>query len=130
MDDSVPAAVRDWAQIWRSAEKVVYSRTLGPAPSARTQVERTFDPQAVRRLKETASGDLTVGGAELAAQAIAAGLVDEVQLFVVPVVVGEGKPWLPKGMRFNLELLGTHRFACGVVFLTYRPDGQTGTSSP
>ncbi len=69
-----------------------------------------------------------MGGAELAAQAIAAGLVDEVQLFVVPVVIGDGKPWLPKGTRFGLELLGTHRFACGGVFLTYRADGQTGTS--
>jgi dihydrofolate reductase len=125
LDESVPRAVRDWGQIWRSAEKVVYSRTLEATSSARTRVERSFEPDAVRRLKATVSHDLTVGGAELAAQAIGAGLVDELQLFVVPIIVGGGKGWLPDNLRLNLELLGSSRFASGVVFLRYgpRPDG-------
>jgi dihydrofolate reductase len=122
VDDSVLAAVRDWTRIWRGAEKVVYSRTLEAPSSARTRIERSFDPDAVRRLKATTSHDLTVGGADLAAQAIRAGVVDELQLFVVPIVVGGGKGWLPSSLRLNLELLDISRFASGVVFLRYRPE--------
>ena len=110
-------------RIWRGAEKVVYSRTLEAPSTARTRVEPSFDPEAVRRLKATTSHDLTIGGADLAGQALGAGLVDELQLFVVPVVIGGGKGWLPKNVHLQLELLGSSRFANGVVFLRYRPVG-------
>src|SRR5690242_13413273 len=95
LDASQSAAERDFTEIWRSAEKIVYSRTLAAVSSARTRVEGAFEAAAVRGLKETSGGDLSVGGAELAGQALAADLVDELQLFVVPVVVGGGKSWLP-----------------------------------
>ncbi len=121
VDDSVPAATRDWARIWQAADKVVYSRTLEAPSDARARVERDFDPDAVRRLKATVSRDLTVGGADLAGQAIRAGLVDELQVFVVPVVLGGGKGWLPKDVRLDLELQGSSPFTSGVVFLRYRP---------
>ncbi len=111
---------QDFSEIWQKADKIVYSRTLLAAPSARTRIEGTFEPEAVRRLKASAGPDLTIGGAELAGQAMAAGLVDELHQFVVPVVVGGGKPWLPNGVRLDLELLGMHRFACGVAYARYR----------
>ncbi len=119
VDETVPPCVRDFGEIWRRAEKVVFSRTLDTAPSARTRIERTFDPEEVRRLKTVDSRDLTVGGAELAGQAIAAGLIDEFQVLVVPVVVGGGKAWLPRGPRLDLELLESRTFSGGVVFLRY-----------
>ena len=106
-----------YAEIWRGADKIVYSRTLGSVASARTRIEREFDPDAVRRLKE--HGDVSVGGPALAAEAIRAGLVDEYQLFLVPVVVGRGKRALP-GFRLDLELLEERRFDSGVVYLRYR----------
>jgi dihydrofolate reductase len=112
---------RDFTEIWRSAEKIVYSRTVDTVSSARTRVERAFDAAAVRELKEKDGGDLSVGGAELAGQALAADLVDELQLFVVPVVVGGGKSWLPADVWVDLELLETRSFAGGVAFLRYRP---------
>ena len=116
-----PAFVRDFAEIWQAADKIVYSRTLPAASGARTRIERDFDPEAVRRLKATAARDLTVGGPELAAQAIEAGLVDEYHLFLVPVVVGGGKRSLPDdGARVNLELLDERRFRSGTVYLRYR----------
>jgi dihydrofolate reductase len=114
-----PAVIRDWAGIWRGAEKIVYSRTLREPAGANTRIEPTFDPDQIRELKRAASRDLTVGGPELAAQAIAAGLVDELQLFLAPVVVGGGKPALPAGVRVALELLDERRFAGGVVYLRY-----------
>ncbi|HEV2372998.1 MAG TPA: dihydrofolate reductase family protein [Streptosporangiaceae bacterium] len=117
----LPAAVQDFTRIWQAADKVVFSTTLASATSARTRVERTFDPATVRQLKQAADRDVTVGGADLARQALAAGLVDEVQLFLVPVSVGGGKPALPAGVRLDLELLDTHRFAGGTVYLRYRP---------
>ena len=112
--------MRDYAEIWRAADKIVYSRTLQTASSARTRIEREFDPEAVRQLKETADRDLAVGGPELAAQAIAAGLVDEFHLFLVPVVVGGGKRALPDDVRVNLELLDERRFRNGTFYLRYR----------
>ena len=112
-------ATADFAPIWRAAEKVVYSRTLATASSARTRIERAFVPEAVRQLKDRAGRDLSVGGPELAAEALRAGLVDECQLFLVPVVVGGGKPSLPGDVRLELELLDERRFAGGVVFLRY-----------
>jgi dihydrofolate reductase len=115
-----PAAFRDYADVWRAADKVVYSRTLAAPASARTRVERSFGPAAVRALKAAADADLSIGGAELAGQALAAGLVDEVHLFLNPVVVGGGKRALPDGVRADLALLAERRFAGGVVHLHYR----------
>ena len=110
----------DYAQVWQAADKVVYSTTLDSVSSARTRIERSFDPEAVRELKASASRDISVGGPELAAHAIRAGLVDELHLFVNPVVVGGGKPALPSGVRVDLELVDEHRFGGGVVHLGYR----------
>jgi dihydrofolate reductase len=109
-----------YAEIWRAAEKVVYSRTLETVSSTRTRIEPEFDVEAVRRRKEAAGSDLAVGGAELAGQALREGLVDECHLFLCPVVVGGGKRALPDGVRARLELLDEHRFAGGVVHLHHR----------
>ncbi|HET6500812.1 MAG TPA: dihydrofolate reductase family protein [Amycolatopsis sp.] len=114
-----PAVARDFARIWRAAEKIVYSRTLKTVSSARTRIERAFDPTLIRKLKESSARDVTVGGAELAGQAIAAGLVDECHLFLGPIVVGGGKRALPDDVRVQLELLDEHRFRSGVVHLHY-----------
>ena len=119
-DDDQSAAVKDYAQIWRAAEKVVFSRSLDAVSSARTRIERSFDPEAIRQLKETSASDITVGGPELAAQAIGAGLVDECHLFLNPIVVGGGKRGLPNDLRLQLELLDEQRFGSGVVHLHYR----------
>jgi len=118
-----PACVRDFTDIWRAADKIVYSTTLETVPSARTRIERDFNPEAVRQMKASAERDITVGGPELAAQAIKAGLVDECHLFLTPVVVGGGKQFLPDKVRLELELLDERRFGNGVVHLHYR----TGT---
>lgn len=115
-----PEVIRDYAGIWRSADKVVYSRTLEGVSSARTRLEREFDAEEVQRLKASATRDLAVGGPELAAQALRAGLVDELHLFLNPVVVGGGTPALPDGLRLDLELLGERRFGNGVVHLHHR----------
>jgi dihydrofolate reductase len=115
------AAVREYTGIWQAADKIVFSTALQSVPSARTRIERTFDPGLIRQLKSAAGHDLTVGGADLAGQAIKAGLVDELQLFLVPIVVGGGRPALPDGVRSELELLDTRRFASGAVYLRYRP---------
>jgi dihydrofolate reductase len=111
---------RDFGEIWRQAEKIVYSRTLEQAASARTRIEHDFDAAAVARLKDSAASDISVGGAELAGQALAAGLVDECHLLLHPVIVGAGKRALPDGVRARLELLEERRFANGVVHLGYR----------
>jgi dihydrofolate reductase len=111
---------RDFAAIWQAADKVVYSRSLQATSTERTRLERTFEPAAIIALKETSESDITIGGPELAGQAIAAGLVDECQLFVNPVVVGGGKRALPDNVHVNLALLGERRFANGVVYLSYR----------
>jgi dihydrofolate reductase len=112
--------MRDFAQIWRAADKIVYSRTLERVTSARTRIERDFDPEAVRRMKAAAGRDLTVGGPDLAAHAIKAGLVDEWRLFVTPIVVGGGKRSVPDNVRVKLELLDERHFKGGVVYLHYR----------
>jgi len=117
------AAVRDFAAIWRAADKIVYSRTLTAPASERTRIERDFDPAAVRQLKESAARDLSVGGAGLAAAALAAGLVDECHLLLCPVLVGGGKRALPDNVRRQLELLDERRFRSGVVYLRYRIAG-------
>lgn len=113
----------DFAEIWRGSDKVVYSRTLDAVSTARTRLEREFDPAAVTRLKAAADSDLMIGGAELAGQALAAGLVDEVQLFVSPVLVGGGTRALPDDVRLDLELTGERRFGNGVVLLRYAVRG-------
>jgi dihydrofolate reductase len=118
-----PAVSRDFAEIWRAAEKIVYSRTLQSPSSERTRIERDFDPAAVRRLKQSSSRDITVGGAELAGEAIAAGLVDECHLYLVPILLGGGKRALPDNVRAQLELLAERRFPGGVVHLHYRLTG-------
>jgi dihydrofolate reductase len=118
MDDPAPV-MRDFAEIWRAADKVVYSRTLEAPSSARTRIEREFDPAAVRGMKDSLERDIAVGGPDLGAQALAAGLVDECHLFLTPVVVGAGNAALPAGLR--LELLDQRRFGGGVVYLRYRP---------
>ncbi|MGZ4804531.1 MAG: dihydrofolate reductase family protein [Acidimicrobiia bacterium] len=110
----------DFANVWQAADKIVYSTTLQSVSSANTRLERRFDPDAVRDLKASIAGDLTIGGPTLAAHAFNAGLVDECQLFVHPVVVGEGKPAFPNDARIQLELLDEHRFGSGVVNLRYR----------
>jgi len=115
-----PPFVRDFAEIWQAADKIVYSKTLETAATARTRIERDFDPETVRQLKASAERDITVGGPDLAAQAIKAGLVDEYHLFVTPIVVGGGKQSFPANVRLNLELLGERRFGNGVVHLHYR----------
>jgi dihydrofolate reductase len=109
----------DFAEVWRGLDKVVYSRTLDAASTPRTRLEREFEPDAVRRLKDAADRDLSVSGPGLARHAFAAGLVDEVVLYVYPVVVGGGKPGLPRDLRFELELLDERRFGSGVVHLRY-----------
>lgn len=115
-----PPVMRDFADIWRTAEKIVYSKTLEVVSRAGTRIEREFDPEAVRQLKEAAGRDLTVGGPALAAQAFEAGLVDELHLFVAPVLVGGGKRSLPDDVRLKLELLDECRFGNGMVYLRYR----------
>ena len=116
----LPPFEQDFAKIWQAAGKIVYSRTLEMVSSARTRIERDLDPEAVRQLKASASRDITVGGPDLAGQAIKAGLVDELQLFVTPILVGAGHRSLPTDHRVQLELLDERRFANGVVYLHYR----------
>jgi dihydrofolate reductase len=111
---------RDYAEIWRAADKVVYSRTLETPSSARTRIERDFDPEAVRQMKAAAGSDLSVSGPGLAAHAFRAGLVDECRLFVTPIVVGGGNQALPDKLRVPLELLDERRFGNGMVYLCYR----------
>ena len=116
-----PSYVQDFTRIWQAADKIVFSTTLASASTARTRVERTFSPAMIRQLKQTTGRDMTVGGANLAGQALTAGLVDELALLLIPVIVGGGKPALPAGARLGLELLDTRAFASGAVYLSYRP---------
>jgi dihydrofolate reductase len=119
MDDDEPE-MRDYAQLWRAADKVVYSTTLEEVAGERTRIEREFDPDAVRAMKEAAGSDLSVGGPHLAAQALKAGLVDEVRLFLCPVTLGGGNAVFPDGLRADLELIEERRFGNGVVYMHYR----------
>ncbi|MDQ2768353.1 MAG: dihydrofolate reductase family protein [Gemmatimonadota bacterium] len=115
-----PFVIRDYAQIWRAAEKIVYSKTLTNASTAKTRIEKSFDPVAIRTLKEQSKQNIGIGGAELAGEAIKAGLVDEIHLFLHPIVVGGGRRALPDGARVRLELLDERRFESGVVHMHYR----------
>jgi dihydrofolate reductase len=112
--------MHDYAEIWRAADKVVYSRSLESVSSERTRIERSFDPDAVRKMKSAEGRDISVGGPNVAAQAIRAGLVDEIHLFLAPAVVGGGIRALPDGVRLPLELLDERRFGNGVIYLRYR----------
>ena len=118
LDDEQPF-IKDYAEIWRAADKIVYSRSLEKVSSARTRLERSFDPDAVREMKDAADRDISVGGSDLAAQAIRAGLVDEIHLFVSPIVVGGGTKALPDEVRVELELLTERLFGNGVVYLRF-----------
>jgi dihydrofolate reductase len=111
---------RDYAEIWQAANKIVYSRTLETVSTRKTQLERTFDPEAIRQLKETVEQNISIGGPELAAHAFRAGLIDECHLFLTPIIVGGGKQSLPDNVRIDLELLEERRFGSGTVFLRYR----------
>lgn len=115
-----PDVIRDFAEIWWAADKIVYSRTLEAVASERTRIEREFEPETVREMKAMTERDITVGGPELAGQALAAGLVDECHLFLVPVLMGGGTRALPDGLRLQMELLDERRFGSGVVHLHYR----------
>jgi dihydrofolate reductase len=115
-----PPVFRDYAEIWRAAEKIVYSRTLQTPSSARTRIEREFDLAAIKDLKDTSDADIAIGGPELAGQAIAARLVDECHLFLNPILVGGGKRAMPNHVRAPLQLLDERRFGNGVVHLHYR----------
>lgn len=118
-----PQFIEDYANMWQAASKIVFSRTLDAVRSSRTRIERDFDPEAIRRMKREVVGDISIGGPNLAAQAIAAGLVDEYQVFVAPVVVGGGIRSLPAGICLNLELMDERRFDNGFVYLNYRSVG-------
>jgi dihydrofolate reductase len=115
-----PPVVEDFAKIWQAADKIVYSKTLEAVSSSRTRIERDFDAEAVRQMKASAGRDISVGGPDLAAQAIKVGLVDECHLFLTPIVVGGGKQSLPDNVRLKLELLDERRFGNGMVHLHYR----------
>lgn len=112
--------LRDFAQIWQAADKIVYSKTLQAPSTRKTQIERDFNPEVVRQLKAAVEQDILIGGPELAAHAFRAGLIDECHLFLTPIIVGGGKPALPGNVRLELELLEERRFGSGVVFLRYR----------
>ena len=111
--------ILEWARIWQAADKIVYSTTLHEVPGERTRIERTFDPETVRKLKAEADLDIAVAGPHLAAQAIRAGLVDEYHLFAGPAIVGGGNAFFPDGVRVDLTLLDERRFSNGVVYLRY-----------
>ena len=120
--DDEPEVIREYASLWRASDKVVYSTTLASATSARTRIERDLDPDLIRQLKQRSDRDLSIGGATLAGQAIAAGLVDEIQLLLVPVIVGGGKRALPDDVRRSLRLISTRSFSSGVVHAHYALD--------
>ena len=118
--ENEPPVVQDYAQIWRAAQKIVFSRTLTKPSTPKTRIEKSFDPAAIAKLKKESSRDIGIGGAELAGEAIKAGLVDEMHLFLHPIVIGGGRRALPNGTRVQLELLDEKRFQSGVVHLHYR----------
>jgi dihydrofolate reductase len=114
-----PVSIREYTRIWRAAEKIVFSSTLPAVSSERTAIERVFDPDAIRALKRDSTADLTIGGAELAGHALAAGLVDELRIFVSPAIVGGGARLLPDGLRLDLRLVDERRFDNGVIYASY-----------
>src|SRR2546430_5622012 len=125
-----PQFLRDYAQIWQSADKIVYSSTLQTVSSARTRIERSFDREAIRKLKATSARDISIGGPHIAAEAMRAGLVDEFRQLVAPVIVGGGNRWLPDGVRGDLGRGDERRFGNGVGHLRYRRRDSQGQASP
>jgi dihydrofolate reductase len=125
-----PRFIQEFAEIWRATDKIVYSKTLETVSSTRTRIERAFDPEAVRRMRSSSGRDLTVGGPDLAGQAIREGLVDEIHLFVTPVAVGGGTRSLPDDVRLQLALLDERRFGNGVVHVHYRTITRGHDTSP
>jgi len=125
-----PPCVRDFTELWQAADKIVYSKSLETVSSAKTRIEGEFDPRVIQKMKSTQERDITVGGPNLAAQAFKAGLVDECQLFLTPVVLGGGKPSLPNDVRLDVDLLSERRFRSGVVFLQYRTSAGSEHPSP
>lgn len=124
-----PAVIREFGDIWRAADKVVYSRTLDRVSTPKTRLEREFEPASIRKMKAEAARDISVNGPTLAAHAIRAGLVDEYHVLIYPVVVGAGLPYLPGDVRLGLELVDEHRFANGIVHLHYRDVAQGGAAN-
>jgi dihydrofolate reductase len=124
LDPAGKPVIREYQEIWKDADKIVFSKTLDSVSSTRTRLEREFDPGAVRELKTHSERDLSVGGPNLAAHAIRSGLVDEYRLLLAPVIVGEGKRMLPGDVRVDLELLDERRFRSGFVFLGYKTRDQ------
>ncbi|QEO14366.1 dihydrofolate reductase family protein [Agromyces intestinalis] len=120
VDVSDSPAMAEFAELWAAADKIVYSSSLDSVDTARTTLERTFDADAVRAFVEASDRDVEVGGPTLAATAFGAGIVDELSVYVAPVVLGGGTRLLPDGVRFDLELVDEHRFADGTVYLSYR----------
>ena len=118
-----PAVVHEYAAIWRNTDKIVYSSTLEAVSTARTRIERQLEPEAVRHLKRTSDSDSSIGGATIGAEAFRHGLVDECVLLLCPVLVGGGKPALPRGVRRDLELLDHRRFGNGVMYVRYAVEG-------
>jgi dihydrofolate reductase len=118
--DDQPPGIQEFAEMWRAATKVVFSRTLTAVSSERTQIDRVFDPKLVQRMKQASTHDVSVGGANLAGEAMAAGLVDEIHLFITPIALGDGTPALPAHFQSNFELQSVDRFASGVVHIQYR----------
>lgn len=114
-----PDVERDYGEQWRGRPKVVFSRSLASVETARTRLERRFDPAEVRHLVDGTEGEVSIGGPELAGRALHAGIVDRVEYYLVPTVVGGGTPWLPAGLHLDLRLVEQHRFGCGVVHLAY-----------
>jgi dihydrofolate reductase len=115
-----PDCVRECRELWRAADKIVFSKSLDTVSATRTRLEREFDPSAIKSLKDSLVRDITVAGPDLATQALRAGLVDECQLFLTPTLVGSGKASMPSDIRLDLELLDEHRFQSGVAYLRYR----------
>ena len=115
--------MREYAEIWQAADKIVYSKTLAAVSTRKTQLERTFDPEAVRQLKETTVQEISIGGPDIAAHAFRAGLIDEVQLFLTPVIIGGGKSAMPANVHLDLKLMEERRFGNGMVFLRYQKKG-------
>lgn len=111
---------RDFAETWQAANKIVFSKTLESVSTGKTQLERSFNAEAIQQLKKSVGKDILIGGAELAAQAFRSGLIDEYHLFLIPIILGGGKPSLPNNVRLDLNLLEERRFGSGVVFLRYQ----------
>lgn len=119
------ALMRDFAEVWQAADKIVYSRTLEKTSTHKTRIERIFDPDAIRQLKATSDHDIHIGGPDIASHAFRAGLIDEIHLFLFPIVVGGGKSALPNDMKIKLELLEERRFPNGTVYLRYQTGQRT-----